>query len=61
MRNPQAFQQLEQLRKNNGNPQEMLNSITNNYSKEQKEQFIKYIKGYGITDDQLNQYGINVK
>lgn len=59
MRNPQAFQQYEQIRKSNGNPKEMLNEIIGKYTPEQKEQFSNFIKGYGITDEQLKEYGIN--
>ena len=61
MRNPQAFQQYEQIRKNNGDPEKMLKDIMGKYTPEQKEQFSNFVKGYGITDDQLKQYGINTK
>ena len=55
------FQQFEQIRKSNGNPQEILNNITNKYSADQKQQFKEFVNGFGITDEQLNQYGINFK
>lgn len=55
------FQQFDQLRKNNGNPQEMLNNITSQYSPEQMKQFRQFANGFGITDEQLSQYGINTR
>lgn len=61
MKNPQAFQQLEEIRKNNGNPQELLKQATNNYSPEQMQQFIKFANGFGISNEQLTKYGINSK
>lgn len=54
------FQQLELLKRNN-NPKELLKNITDKYSSEQKEEFIKFVKSYGISDEQLNEYGINSK
>ena len=58
-KNPQALKQLEELKRNNGNPQELLNNIMNKYTPEQRSQFMKYANGFGITNEQLNQYGIN--
>lgn len=60
-RNPQAFSQLEQLKKNNGNPQEFLNQLTSNYTPEQRQQFMKYANNFGFTNEQLNNFGINAK
>ena len=53
------FQQFENLRKNNNNPQELLNQMTSNYTPEQKQKFSQFVKGFGVTDEQLKQYGIN--
>ena len=61
MRNPQAFNQLEEIRKNNGDPRQLLNQITNNYTPEQTKQFIRFANGFGISNEQLNNFGINVK
>lgn len=61
MKNPQAFNQLEELRKNNGNPKEFLNQLTSNYTPEQRQQFMQFANGFGISNEQLNQYGINSK
>lgn len=55
------FQQIEQLRKNNEDPQKMLSNLTSKYTPEQMEQFRNFVKGYGITDEQLSKYGINTK
>ena len=61
MKNPQAFQSLQNLIKNQNNPQELLNQITSSYTPEQKESFIKFANGYGVTNEQLKQYGINAE
>lgn len=61
MRNPQALKQLEELKKSNGNPQEFLTKITKNYTPEQMQQFSKMANNFGFTNEQLNNYGINVK
>lgn len=61
MKNPQMFQQYENLKKNNGNPQEFLKDITSKYSPEQMQQFQKFVNNFGITNEQLNYYGINAK
>ena len=52
------FQQFQNLQKNQNNPQEILNGMVKNYSPEQKQAFIKFVNGYGITNEQLEQYGI---
>lgn len=61
MRNPQAYQQFQSLKKSNGNPQEMINSIVGKYTPEQKANFMKYANGFGISNEQLTNYGINTK
>lgn len=61
MKNPQALNQIEELRKSNGNPQELLNQITGNYTPEQKQQFMKFANGFGFTEEQLKEFGINSK
>lgn len=61
MRSPQAFQMYEQARKDNNNPQELLNKLTNNYTPEQKKNFTNMLHNFGVTDDQINQLGINAK
>lgn len=60
-RNPQMFQQFQNLIKSTNNPQEYLNNIMGKYTPEQREAFIKFANGYGISNEQLQQYGINSK
>jgi hypothetical protein len=52
------FNQVEDMMKNN-NPQDVLNKIMSGYTPEQRQQFIKYANGFGISNEQLKQYGIN--
>lgn len=43
--NPQAYQEFQQARKNNDDPKEYLNKVTNNFSEEQKQQWSNMING----------------
>ena len=61
MRNPQAFQQFQNLKKNQNNPQEYLKEMMSKYTPEQMNKFREYAKGFGFTDEQLKNYGINSK
>lgn len=61
MRNPQVYQQYQNLKKSNGNPQEMINNIVGKYTPEQKASFMKYANGFGISNEQLTNYGITQK
>lgn len=61
MKNPQMFQQFQNLQKNQSNPKEIINNMIGNYKPEQINQFIQFAKGFGITDEQLTNYGINAK
>ena len=60
-KNPMMFQQFQNLTKNQSNPSEILKGMTSKYTPEQMTQFRKFLNGYGITDEQLNKYGINPK
>lgn len=60
-KNPQAFQQFQNLRKNQSNPQDLLNNMMKNYSPEQRQKFIKFANGFGVNEEQLNKYGISNK
>ena len=60
-KNPQMFQQYQNLRQNQNNPQEVLNGMISKYTPEQMQQFKKFANGFGITDEQLNKFGINSK
>ena len=61
MKNPQAFHLYEEIRKNNNNPQQFLNDITNKYTPEQMKQFEQFVGQFGITTEQLNGLGINTQ
>ena len=61
MKNPQALKQFEEIRKSNGDPRQLLQQATGNYTPEQREQFMKFANGFGFTNEQLNSFGINVK
>jgi len=58
MRNPQAFQMISQAQKNQNNPNEMINGIIKNYKPEQIANFKKYANGFGISNEELEKYGI---
>ena len=60
-KNPQMFQQFQNLAKNQNNPQELLNKMMGKYTPEQMQGFIKFANGFGISNEQLNKYGINSK
>ena len=59
MRNPQMLKQFQNLQKNN--PQEVLNNIMKDYSPEKTKQFMNFANGFGISNEQLNSYGIKAK
>ena len=61
MRNPQAIKQIEELKKNNGNPSELIKQITGKYTPEQMQKFRQFASGFGISEDQLNNFGITSK
>ena len=61
MRNPQIYQQFQNLQKSKNNPQEFLNEMTSKYTPEQIKQFRQYAKGFGFTDEQLNNFNIKAK
>lgn len=46
---------------NQSDPKELLNKIMGNYTPEQKQNFMKFANGFGITNEQLNNFGINSK
>ena len=55
------FQQYQNLQKNQSNPQEFLNEITNRYTPEQLTQFRQYANSFGISNEQLDKVGIKTK
>ena len=60
-KNPQIFQQFQNLQKNQSNPQEFLNEITSKYTPEQLTQFRQYANSFGISNEQLDNVGIKTK
>ena len=60
-KNPQMFQQFQNLQKNQNNPQEILNKMMSNYTPEQLQQFKKFASGFGITEEQFKNFGISAK
>lgn len=58
-RSPKLFNQFQQM--SGKNPQEILDGMMGKYSPEQKEGFINFAKGFGISEEQLSKYGINTK
>ncbi len=57
MKNPQVFQQVQNLIKSN-DPQSVLKDLTGNYTPEQKEKFKRFMNNYGVSEEQLKQFGI---
>lgn len=55
MKQPQMFQFLEQARKNNNNPMELLKQVTQNYSPEQINGLFERAKQFGVPNDVLEQ------
>lgn len=55
------FQQFQKLQESKDNPQKFLNEITNKYTPEQIKQFRQYANGFGISNEQLDKYGINAE
>jgi len=61
MKNPQVFNQFQELRKSNGNPQELLKQTMSKYTPEQIKQFSQFANNMGITNEQLVKAGINIE
>jgi hypothetical protein len=55
------FQQFQNLAKNQNDPRKILNDMVSKYSPEQMKQFRQFANGFGITNEQLDEYGINSK
>lgn len=52
------FNQVQSLQKNQSNPQELINNMINKYDDKQLQAFKQYANGFGITNEQLEKYGI---
>lgn len=55
------FQMFQNLQKNQNDPREMINNMIGKYTPDQINQFKKFANGFGISDEKLNDFGINVK
>ena len=55
------FQQFQNLVKNQNDPNKLMNDMTSKYTPEQIKQFRKFANGFGVTDEQLNNFGIKTK
>lgn len=60
-KNPQLFRQFQNLTKSQNNPQEILNQMMSKYTPEQLQQFKQFANGFGVTEEQLNKFGIGTK
>ena len=61
MKNPQMFQMIEQARKNNNNPMEMLKQITNGYNQDQLNGVFDRAKQMGLPEQFINQIKEGIK
>ena len=52
------FQMISQAQKNQSNPQEMINNMISKYKPEQINNFKQFANGFGISNEELNKYGI---
>ena len=55
------FQKFQELQKSQSNPQELLNDMTKNYTPKQIQEFRKFANGFGISNEQLDNFGICTK
>lgn len=60
-KNPQMFQMFQNLQKSQNDPKKLINDMIGKYKPEQVNQFREFAKGFGITDEQLNNFGIKAK
>jgi len=55
------FQQFQSLLRNQNDPKQIISEMTKGYSKDQMNGFINFANGFGISNDELNKYGIKAK
>ena len=60
-KNPQMFQQFQELQKNQNDPKKIISDMTSKYTPEQMKNFRTFANGFGITNEQLDNFGIKVK
>ena len=57
-KNPQMFQQFQNMQKNQNDPQKIIKDMTSKYTPEQLQNFRQYANGFGISDEELTKFGI---
>lgn len=55
------FQMLDQARKNNNNPMELLKQVTQNYNPEQINGIFEKAKQFGVPEDVIKQVQDEIK
>lgn len=60
-KNPQMLKQFQNLQKNQNDPKKIIADLTSKYTPEQINSFIQFANGYGISSEQLKNYGIKGK
>ena len=55
------FQQFQELQKNQNDPKKIISDMTSKYTPEQMKNFRAFANGFGITNEQLDNFGIKVK
>ena len=61
MKNPQMFQQFQNLQRNQNDPKKIISEMTSRYTPEQMKNFRQFANGFGISNEQLDNFGIKVK
>ena len=55
------LKQFQNLQKNQNDPKKIIADLTSKYTPEQMNGFIQFANGYGISSEQLENYGIKGK
>ena len=55
------FQKFQNLQKSQSDPQDVLNDMIKDYSPKQIQDFRKFASGFGISNEQLDNFGIKTK
>lgn len=55
------FQQFQQLQKNQNEPKKIISEMTSKYTPEQINSFIDFANGFGISKEELTNFGIKAK
>ncbi len=55
------YQQFQQLQKNQNEPKKIISEMTSKYTPEQINSFIDFANGFGISKEELTNFGIKAK